>query len=226
MKSPVAILFDLDGVLLNTEPLNRKAWKETSKYFQCDLNSEQLQGFLGRRKIDCAKEIIKISKGAIEMNNLLRIHKHFHRMILSDVKAIPFAKELIIFCHEQNISSALVTSSTEESVKFKTKNHSWIDLINIKIYGDNPELNKGKPHPDPFLLAAQKLTVNSNCCWAVEDSSAGITSAIAAGCQVWQLLQSFDFQNEPKYSVPNDNPLLITKLSTLQTKLKETMQSN
>ena len=57
MDFPKAVLFDLDGVLINTEPLLAEAWKETTKEFQFKLSNNNLQELKGRRRIDCAKKI-------------------------------------------------------------------------------------------------------------------------------------------------------------------------
>jgi beta-phosphoglucomutase-like phosphatase (HAD superfamily) len=56
------------------------------------------------------------------------------------------------------------------------------------ILGDDPELGAGKPAPDPFLLAARRLGVEAQACWAFEDSPAGARSAAAAGCRVHVLI--------------------------------------
>ena len=55
MEFPEAILFDLDGVLLDTEPLLANAWSETAKVYNYYLSNEKLSELKGRRRIDCAK---------------------------------------------------------------------------------------------------------------------------------------------------------------------------
>ena len=82
---------------------------------------------------------------------------------------------------------ALVTSSSQDSVGTKTSGHPWIGQIETRILGDDPALGAGKPAPDPFLLAAQRLGVAADRCWAFEDSLAGSRAALAAGCQLWVL---------------------------------------
>ena len=60
--------------------------------------------------------------------------------------------------------------------------------IGVRVMGDDPDLFVGKPAPDPFLLAARRLGVSPEFCWAFEDSPAGARSAVLAGCQVHVLL--------------------------------------
>ena len=58
------------------------------------------------------------------------------------------------------------------------------------VCGDDPELKAGKPEADPYLLAAKRLNVQPEHCWAFEDSEAGTQSALSAGCIVWRLIPS------------------------------------
>jgi beta-phosphoglucomutase-like phosphatase (HAD superfamily) len=72
-------------------------------------------------------------------------------------------------------------------VALKAAPHPWLELIKIRVHGDDPELRAGKPAPDVFLLAAARLGVPAGVCWAFEDSLAGAQAADAAGCRVYVL---------------------------------------
>ncbi len=219
MDSPQAFLFDLDGVLLNTEHLNRKTWIATSNHFGYRLNNQQLNNLLGRRKIECAKYIIKLVNKVIEVEELLAIQKKFHRKILNKVEAIPDAEKLVTFCCNSNIKTALVTSSTKDSYNFKSKDNRWINQIDVKVFGDNPDLRNGKPDPEPYLLAASKLKVNTQSCWVLEDSETGIKSASDAGCLVWELKSNIN-------GCSNSSNQQITKIKPLLLELKKIVSEN
>ena len=75
MKFPEAILFDLDGVLLDTEPSLSKAWKETSKKYDTFLSNDQLNELKGRKRIDCAKKVLKWLNKEIAIEELLSTQK-------------------------------------------------------------------------------------------------------------------------------------------------------
>ena len=85
---------------------------------------------------------------------------------------------------------ALVTSSSRDAVAFKAAPHPWLEQIQERVYGDDPELEAGKPDPAPFQLAARRLGIQPEDCWALEDSKAGCQSALQAGCQVWLVTPS------------------------------------
>ena len=91
---------------------------------------------------------------------------------------------LVERCHKNNIPMALVTSSSAESFQIKTTQHKWMNLFSVIVLGDEKLLAKGKPAPDPYLLAAKKLNIAPQECWAVEDSIAGVSSALEAVCYV------------------------------------------
>ena len=61
-------------------------------------------------------------------------------------------------------------------------------MITVRVYGDDPELRGGKPSPEPFLLAAERLRAAPAECWAFEDSQAGLQAAVTAGCRVFALV--------------------------------------
>ena len=123
---------------------------------------------------------------------------------------MPAAQELVAHCHNRGIPMALVTSSSREAVAFKAAPHPWLELIQERVYGDDPELNAGKPDPAPFRLAAHRLGLNPSNCWALEDSQAGSQSALGAGCQVW--LVSPKGSDQPDLET---NPCAINSLAVV-----------
>ena len=183
-NSPKAFLFDLDGVLINSEPLHGKAWKETASLFDLNLTYSQLKLLRGRRRIDCANELVKLISKKVKTEDILKIHKPISRRLILTAEAMPGSESLVKRCHQNNIPMALVTSSSSESLKIKTLHHKWMNLFSIKVLGDDKLLEKGKPAPDPYLLAAEKLNIAPQECWAVEDSISGVSSALKAGCFV------------------------------------------
>ena len=187
MHRPEACLFDLDGVLLDTENLHSQAWSKTAEIYGKKLSRKQLILLKGRRRLDCAEQIIKWIDRPIKLEDFVIRHKPISIELITKAKAMSGAKELVNWCFYNNLPMALVTSSTSSSVDFKSRSHSWLKLIKTRVNGDDIALIKGKPAPDPFLLAANKLGVDPKNCWALEDSNSGIQSAIEAGCIVWAL---------------------------------------
>ena len=187
MTVPAACLFDLDGLLLNTEPLHGLAWGTAAAHFGTTLSPEQLLELRGRRRLDCADQVVSWLDVKIHRDELLAIQQPIARRLMPTAEANPWAEALVTWCADHTIPMALVTSSARDSVIYKTAAHPWIESITTRILGDDPELKAGKPAPDPFQLAAQRLGVRAEESWAFEDSTAGSLSALAAGCKLWVL---------------------------------------
>ena len=218
---PKAFLFDLDGVLIDSEPLHGKAWKETAALFDLNLTNSQIKLLRGRRRIDCANELVKSIPKRVKREDVLNVHKPISSRLMLTAQAMPGSESLIKRCHQNNIPMALVTSSSSESLKIKTANHKWMNLFSIKVLGDDKFLNKGKPAPDPYLLAAQKLNVAPKECWAVEDSIAGVSSALKAGCFVLFLKERNDELSGKEFDGKENTLKRINHLKEIEQMLNE-----
>ena len=202
MTAPAACLFDLDGLLLNTEPLHGQAWGAAAAHFGTSLRPDQLLQLRGRRRLDCADQVVAWIDATIQRDELLAVQQPIARRLLPTAVANPGAEALVTWCADHTIPMALVTSSARDSVVYKTAAHPWIETITTRVLGDDPDLKAGKPAPDPFQLAAQRLGVRAEECWAFEDSTAGSLAALAAGCRLWILAptnhQSLDWDALPQ----------------------------
>ena len=210
---PKALLFDLDGVLIDSEPFHGQAWKETAALFDLNLTHNQLKLLRGKRRIDCANELVKLTPKVVQVEELLNVHKPISRKLILNAQAMKGGESLMKKCHERNIPMALVTSSSSESFQIKTAPHPWINLFSVIVLGDDKLLTKGKPSPDPYLLAAEKLNIPPKECWAVEDSIAGLSSALGAGCFVFFLRET---RNEIKIKDISDQHINLKQITHLK----------
>ncbi|MEB3318095.1 MAG: HAD family phosphatase [Cyanobacteriota bacterium] len=193
MPLPAACLFDLDGLLLDTEPLHAQAWREAAGQFSLTLSERDLLQLRGRRRLDCVAQVrewIECRTGAPAPSGeaLLAVQQPVARRLMPGALPVEGAEALVASCQEHGVPMAMVTSSTREAVALKCAPHGWLGAIEERVLGDDPELRLGKPAPDPYLLAARRLGVPAAGCWAFEDSPAGALSAVLAGCQVHVLL--------------------------------------
>jgi len=188
MPAPAACLFDLDGLLLDTEPLHARAWREAADHFGTHLTASQLQLLQGRRRNDCADQVLAWILAARQCcpsrDDLLAVRQPIAEALLACAPAMPGAEALVRRCARLAIPMALATSSSCAAVAHKALPHPWLALIQVRVHGDDPGLRAGKPEPDVYRLAAQRLGVDPHACWAFEDSAAGAQAAAAAGCRV------------------------------------------
>ncbi len=185
MKKPEAILFDLDGVLINSEPKNRMIWIEVAKNIGIKLKDEQIESLKGMRRTDCAKKILDIAESNLSLSEILLIHQPIFKKYMLDIDLIEGSEKVINICHSKNIPIGLVTSSSENSFQIKASKYPFLKSFQTNIFGDNKLLKEGKPYPYPYLLGAKELRINPSNCWVIEDSISGANAAIRANCVVW-----------------------------------------
>ena len=193
---PDACLFDLDGLLLDTEPLHARAWQQAASHFGSDLAPDQLIQLQGRRRLDNARLVCSWIEQPITPEQLLAVRQPIAAQLLPGAKAMDGAESLVRTAQRSGIATALVTSSDRASVRHKIDNHPWVNHLQLMVCGDDPDLKAGKPAPDPFLLGSDRLRVKPEECWAFEDSRAGCESALAAGCLVWRLLRTTEIADQ------------------------------
>ncbi len=189
MKRPAACLFDLDGLLLDTEPHHSRAWSQAAARFGLLLPPGKLLSLRGRRRSDNVDQvrawIAEAGQAVPSADELLAVQQPIAQRLLRGAAPMPGARALLERLRDLQVAMALVTSSGRDAVERKCAPHPWLATISERVLGDDPELLVGKPAPDPFLLAAQRLGVAPGDCWAFEDSLAGAQSARAAGCVVF-----------------------------------------
>ncbi len=192
MDLPAACLFDLDGLLLDTEPLHARAWRAAAAHWGLHLDEPQLLALRGRRRSDNVAQVRHWLAAAglpvPQEEELMAVQQPMVRQLLALARPVDGAPELLERCEALGLPMALVTSSSSASLAHKLAPHPWLERISLRVVGDDPELAAGKPAPDPFLLAARRLGVQPRACWAFEDSPAGARSAVGAGCVVHVLL--------------------------------------
>jgi HAD superfamily hydrolase (TIGR01509 family) len=182
---PAGCLFDLDGLLLDTEPLHGQAWAEAVSQFGGSASAELLLGLRGRNKFDNASGLIEALQLTVSVEQLLAVQQPLARAKVRQARAMPGAERLVQRLQAAGMPLAIATSSGRESVEIKLAPHPWLQSIAVRVHGDDPQIQQGKPAPDLFIEAARRLNVDPTRCWAFEDSQAGAKAALAAGCRVF-----------------------------------------
>jgi HAD superfamily hydrolase (TIGR01509 family) len=178
------VLFDMDGVMIDSERQSDKGWAYSAKVQGEEMPIWLMNGFKGAPRPDCVKMFDEHFKGRLEYNETRRIRTDFvHRLREKEgIPVKPGLKELLDYLKSAGIPCAVATS-TEKSSAEKTLHSigAW-DYLSAVVYGD--EVEHGKPHPDIFLKAAERIHVNPRDCIVVEDSIHGIRAGHAAGARV------------------------------------------
>ncbi len=179
-----AIIFDHDGVIIDNQPFQKRAWKQISKEYNIEISDEDLGSKIrGRPIIICLRNLFgdRFSEKKLQeiANRKEEIYKQIFRKNFKVVKGIvSFLKEL----QKEKITTAVATSTTKDLLDFT------LDCLDIRKYFNvivtSNESVKGKPDPEIYLLTAKKLGVSPEDCVVFEDSFSGVESARRAGMKV------------------------------------------
>lgn len=174
-----AVIFDMDGVLVDSEPLHIKAEKKTLTPYGIELSEKEINRYMGMGVKTMLQSLIKTYKLPLSENRLFRIHEKNLIEQFQKVAAMPNATELIAFLIGNHIKLALASSSSHSLINLVLKKLSLQSKFNVVVSGE--EVLNGKPFPDIFLKAAELLTVQPDQCMVIEDSKNGVTAAKKAG---------------------------------------------
>ncbi len=177
------MIFDLDGVIVDTAKYHFIAWKHIANKLGFDFteaHNEQLKGVSRVRSLDL---ILDLSGQTIETEEKERllIEKNEHYLsLISDMgqsEILPGILELLKYLKEQNIPFSLGSASKNARLILKTLN--LLDLFDAIVDGN--DVTNAKPDPEVFLRAAEKLNLKAEQCIVVEDAVAGVDAANNAG---------------------------------------------
>lgn len=180
---PAAVIFDVDGTLVDSEPLAWRAWRDVLAQYGYELRPEDIELTRGRGWPEIHGHFVSVvpdlpdSAGAWEGFSG-RLFALLETELTPFDDAIGTARDL----HERGMPVAVASSSPRARLDATLRAAHLDGLFDVTVAGD--EVEHGKPAPDLFLAAAERLGVAPADCVAVEDSPPGVASAVAAGMTV------------------------------------------
>jgi len=180
-ETPVlAVVFDLDGLLVDSEPLQAWAWYEYVARFGAVMTPDVLGRMLGLRAVDAVKIPIEMLDLPVDEETALRERDDiFLAAVPGAIQAHAGAQELIAELKRRGIPSALATSGHRRYVDLALASAGLTGLFDQEVTAEL--VTRGKPHPDVYLRAAELLGVPADDCLALEDAPNGVIAAKAAG---------------------------------------------
>lgn len=175
-----ALIFDMDGVIVDSEPLHLIAYQQFFNEFNIQYTAEHNQEFLGCKDVAMAKTLIERHALPHTPESMVRAKESILlRLLKEEAVARPGLKDILDRAKALAIPMAIASSATIPTINLV------VDRLNIRHYfqmltsGD--EVKNGKPAPDVFLLAAERLNIQPGNCLVIEDTLNGIRAAKAAG---------------------------------------------
>lgn len=194
-----AILLDMDGVVIDSEPLHEKAQRIIFHEFELDVPEAAILSFKGMTEKDVFERIVReYAGGEGDVDVLIAAKERTYRELLKDLQLIPDALSFIRNAHRR-YRLALTTSSVRFDQRIAFNKFDLASYFETVVTAE--DIVYAKPHPQPYLTTAEKLGVEPSECLVVEDSLNGVRSAIGAGCTVAGMTTSFDREQLEKAGV-------------------------
>ena len=176
-----AVVLDMDGLMIDSEPLHCRAYDRVLKEFGLGLSEqENSERYVGISDKDIADEMVgRYGLGLPAAELVRRKQEAYLELLRGGVAPQPGLFELLRDLHDLGLKKAIASSSMPNEIEIV------MDSLRIRsyveVYCSAAQVERGKPAPDLFLLAASKLSVPPESCLVLEDAPAGIAAARAAG---------------------------------------------
>lgn len=173
-------IFDMDGLLFDTERLYRDSWMIRAAELGLDPDPEfpkAVCGSSGELMLDIIRQYYPdINPEVLRDACIDRVNE----CLKADVPEKPGIHEMLSFMKENGVRIAVASSSPMETIQSNLERTGILSFFDVITSGQ--EVEKGKPEPDIFLLAAKRLELEPEDCYVFEDGSNGIHAGAAAGC--------------------------------------------
>ena len=215
------VIFDMDGLMFDTERVSGIVWRKTAKTLGFSITEEFISSFRGRNYLGI-KELFKKQYGRdFDYDGARAIKQRFFHAYI-DENGVPVKKglkELLMYLEKRNIPAAVATSTGRQFAEKMLRMAGIYDCFNGFVCGD--EIIHGKPCPDIFHKAAQKLGIDPVDCLVLEDSEPGVLAAKAAGGYVIHVPDLVHVSREAKEGITAQMETLLDVRDWLEEQNKE-----
>ena len=179
-----AVIFDMDGVIVDSNPYHKQAWKRFCERQGLHLSDEELtQKVFGRTGEDALPHLLKRPLNREELRRWSEEVNADYRMLFAPhIRPLPGLKAFLEALRLAGVPVAIATSAPPVNVEFVLGHTGLRDMFPIVI--DDTQFTRGKPHPEVYQVAALRLGMDCRRCVVFEDSLSGIEAALDAGMKV------------------------------------------
>jgi beta-phosphoglucomutase-like phosphatase (HAD superfamily) len=202
-----AYLFDCDGTIADSMPLHYVAWRKALRAWGCEFPQELFYAW-GGLSVTAIVDLLNQKHGLrMPVEDVLQKKEQCYFESLPDLKAVPEVLEHIHSGYGR-IPLAVVSGSKRDSVTASLRALGLLEKFETLVCAG--DYTRGKPDPEPFLLAASKLRVNPESCLVFEDTDLGIHSAESAGMATVRVPPPW--QRHQRTSTPGDVRTSISRV--------------
>jgi beta-phosphoglucomutase family hydrolase len=184
-----AYLFDCDGTIADSMPLHYVAWKRALGEWGCEFPESTFYAWGGRPVVEIIRSLNEQHGLRMPVEDVAARKEAYYYEILPELEAVPEVLEHIEAKHGR-IPFAVVSGSTRESVTESLRTLQLLDHFETLVCAG--DYKRGKPDPEAFLMAAERLGIAPTDCLVFEDTEMGIEAARAAGMASVKVLQPWE----------------------------------
>jgi beta-phosphoglucomutase family hydrolase len=184
-----AYLFDCDGTIVDSMPLHYVAWKKALAKWGCSFDEKLFYSWGGRPTVDIVASLNELNGLQMPPEEVAHEKELLYFELLPTLQVIPEVVE-IINARQGQIPFAVVSGGKRESVVRSLKIVHLEDCFETMVTAD--DYKNGKPAPDCFLMAAERLGISPADCLVFEDTETGIQAATAAGMKTVKVPLPFE----------------------------------
>jgi len=182
-----AVIFDMDGLMYDSERLAREGWKDVSARHDIEIPDRLIDQTMG---LTCS-EVRSLVQAHFDGNNIpadaTALHRERNELMLHRVEkegapVKPGLYALLSHIRKRGLGAAVASAASPQRVETLLRKSNLADAFDVVVHGGDAE--NGKPHPEIFLTAAARLGIEPNECLVLEDSANGVLAAAAAGMPV------------------------------------------
>ena len=181
-----AVIFDMDGLMLDTERIALACWDRAARIHGYELDPAIGLGMVGLNTRDCVRWVKQVLGDDFPMEAInVTSRELYHAELDRAMPVKPGLLRLLNWLQAERIPLAVATSTRHEWALKKLRKANILDYFQGMVCGDQVSL--GKPHPEIFLTAASRINMEPAACVVLEDSDPGVRGAHAAGMRVIQV---------------------------------------
>ncbi len=176
-----AFIFDMDGVIIDSEPLHFEVDIQVMNYYGSAITHEQLEQYVGMTNPEmwaAIKDEHQLTQSVSEIIEY-QLSNKIEMLTSREMEPIDGIRELLAELKARNIPAAIASSSPPVFISAVLRKFDLLDQFKCVVSGE--EVEKGKPAPDVYLKAAELLGVDPEHCMVLEDARHGVAAAKAAG---------------------------------------------
>jgi len=189
MPNPTALIFDMDGVLVDSEPLHKRAKELAFAEMGIVLPEEVYDRYKGRPDRTMMPEVLQARGRASEAERVMQRKKEFYEQIEHELQPVDGAGHFVRWAASR-FRLALATSATPRNRAAALRMLGIEDCFQSIV--DTERFQRSKPDPEIFQVAMRDLGLEPEQCWVIEDSTAGVGAGKAARCFTVGITTTFD----------------------------------